>query len=49
LEIADCHGKVHLHQIKIDSRPDFILKIRLLAKTVNDFADFLESIPESAK
>jgi hypothetical protein len=42
IEIADCHSKVQLHLTKLDTTKDFILKLRLLAKTANDFADWLE-------
>ena len=40
-EVADCHGKVCLHKIKGDSMADFIAKLRILADTANDFADYL--------
>jgi len=42
LEIADCHSKVCIHQIKKDTRSSFIQKLRLLVNTINDFANFLE-------
>lgn len=41
-EVSDCHCKVRLHRIKDDSLSDFIEKLRVLAKTAEDFADFLD-------
>lgn len=43
LEIADCHTKIGLHRLPDDSVQDFIRKLRLLAREVNLFADFLEN------
>ena len=40
-EVSDCHCSVRLHKTTEDSMQDFIKKIRNLAKTANDFADFL--------
>jgi hypothetical protein len=44
LEIADCHGKVKIHKIKIDSMEDYIIKLRTLSEEIEDFADFLMEI-----
>lgn len=46
LEVADCHCKISLHKIKADQMSDFIRKMRLLAETANNFADFLENVEE---
>ena len=43
LEIADCTYKVRLHKTYSDTIGDFIKKLRKLAKTINNFADFLET------
>lgn len=43
LEVADCHGKVRLHQAKSDTNKDFIKKMRKLAKVASRFADALEA------
>lgn len=42
-EVSDCHCKARLHKIKDDSLSDFIEKLRVLAKTAEDFANFLET------
>lgn len=42
VEVADCSGKVSLHKSPSEDMSRFIQKLRLLARTVNDFADFLE-------
>lgn len=42
LEIADCQGKICLHDKSCEKPQKFIKKLRLLAKVANDFADFLE-------
>jgi hypothetical protein len=44
LEISDCHCKVHLHKLKIDTISDFINKLKIVAKVINDFILFLEKI-----
>ena len=43
LEISDCHGKISLHDLSHQKPKRFIKKLRLLAKTASDFADYLES------
>jgi hypothetical protein len=42
LEIADCHGKVKIHKIKIDSMEDYTSKLRRLSRVISNFADYLE-------
>lgn len=43
-EVSDCHNSIRLHQTEVESREDFIRKMRDLAKMANDFADFLEAV-----
>ena len=43
LEIADCHGKVRLHQTEKDSLVDFISKMELLRDMVDSFIVHLRS------
>ena len=43
-EVSDCHNSVRLHQTEIESKEDFIRKMRKLAKMADNFADFLESL-----
>jgi hypothetical protein len=42
LEVADCNGKVSLHKAYNDSMQDFVDKLRLLARVISRFADYLE-------
>lgn len=42
-EVADCHCKARLHKTSVESVIPFIRKLRKLAKTANDFADYLEA------
>lgn len=42
LEVADCNGKVNLHKMPMDGSEAFVEKMRLLAKVVTEFADYLE-------
>lgn len=43
-EVSDCHNSIRLHQTEVESRDDFIRKMRKLAKMANDFANFLEAV-----
>lgn len=47
LEIASCHEKARLHMSRNDNMNDFIAKMKLLNKTINDFILFLEANKES--
>jgi len=42
LEVADCQGKICLHIMPNERMQKFIKKLRLLAKVVTTFADWLE-------
>ncbi|MBB1074484.1 hypothetical protein HUU62_08680 [Rhodoferax sp. 4810] len=44
IEVADCHCKVRLHRSHFDTTGEFIEKTQLLAKTLNDFAEYLIQI-----
>lgn len=43
VEIADCHGKVRLHQAHTDTTKEFIEKIGLMIIALNHFRNHLES------
>lgn len=42
LEISDCHGKIRLHKTEKDTDQDFIDKLELLSKTINNFIYYLK-------
>lgn len=37
LEISDCCGKIRIHQCWEDSKEDFITKLKLMNKEINEF------------
>lgn len=43
-EVADCHGKIRLHNSQIDSRKTFIRKMKRLRKELDSFIEFLENV-----
>ena len=43
-EVADCHGKVRLHNSQIDSRRSFIEKMKRLRNELDRFIDFLDGV-----
>lgn len=43
LEVADCRGKVRLHQTSDDSKEQFIQKMKILRDEINLFINHLES------
>ncbi len=43
-EVADCHGKVRLHNSQIDSRRSFIEKMKRLRNELDRFIDFLDDV-----
>lgn len=43
VEIADCHGKVRLHQAHTDTTKEFVEKIDLMIIALNHFRNHLES------
>jgi len=43
IEIADCFGKITLHQTDNDTRGDFIHKMKTLKKEINEFIKYLEN------
>ena len=45
VEIADCHGKVRLHQAKTDTREEFTAKVRMLRDVLSAFLGHLETEP----
>ena len=42
-EVADCSGKVRLHNSQIDTPEDFLKKMKKLQKEVDAFVSFLET------
>lgn len=42
LEVADCHGKIRLHQSDKESTQHFIRKLKRLRNVIDDFIAFLE-------
>lgn len=42
VEIADCHGKVRLHQAKTDTREEFTTKVRTLRDVLSEFLEHLD-------
>ena len=44
VEIADCHGKVRLHQTQTDTLDQFTAKVRLLRDTLSAFIEHLETV-----
>lgn len=42
LEVADCHGKIRLHQSDKESKQHFIKKLKRLRNVIDDFINFLE-------
>ena len=44
VEIADCHGKVRLHQAKTDTLEQFEMKVRTLRDVLSDFLDHLDNV-----
>ena len=47
VEIADCHGKVRLHQAKTDTLEDFAMKVRTLRDVLSDFLEHLDKVPNA--
>ena len=47
VEIADCHGKVRLHQAKTDTREEFTAKVRMLRDVLSAFLGHLETEPNA--
>lgn len=45
VEIADCHGKVRLHQGEADTRENFAAKVCLLRDTLSEFIEHLNTTP----
>lgn len=43
VEVADCQGKVRLHQAKTDTLEEFTTKVRLLRDVLSEFLEHLES------
>lgn len=43
LEVSDCHSKVRLHNSQIDTKKDFIKKLRKLRNAIDKFIDYLEN------
>lgn len=43
LEVADCRGKVRLHQTSDDTKEHFIQKLKLLRYEIDEFIKHLES------
>ena len=43
-EVADCGGKIRLHNSQIDSRKTFIRKMKRLRKELDSFIEFLENV-----
>lgn len=46
LEISDCHNKVRLHTSQLDSRKDFIAKMKKLRNEIDAFIEHLEQRPK---
>ena len=44
LEIADCHGKVHLHKTDNDTTEQFIEKMEALRNVIDEFIAHLRSV-----
>lgn len=44
VEIADCHGKVRLHQAKTDTRAEFATKVRMLRDVLSEFLEHLDQV-----
>lgn len=44
-EVSDCHCKARLHKTPADTMAQFVSKMRLLAKNANEFAEYLDSLP----
>ena len=42
LEISDCRGSVRIHQSNIETQREYIDKLMLLSKNIDDFAIWLE-------
>ena len=42
-EVSDCHNSARLHITELDSKDDFVCKLRILAKSAEDFANWLEN------
>ncbi len=42
VEVQDCHHKVRLHRCDIDSKKDFIKKLKKMRDALNSFIAFLE-------
>lgn len=43
-EVADCSSKVRLHNSQIDSKKDFIAKMKRLRNELDNFIDFLDDL-----
>lgn len=41
-ELSDCSGKVRLHNSQLDTKEQFISKLKKLDKELKDFIEFLE-------
>ncbi|MGE4268218.1 MAG: hypothetical protein AB7F25_12345 [Deferribacterales bacterium] len=46
LRISDCSKTIRIHETYGKPSQDFVDKLRLIAKTCNDFADHLDSIKQ---
>lgn len=46
VEIADCHGKVRIHQSRTDTRAEFATKVSLLRDTLSDFLEHIREVAE---
>ena len=42
LEVSDCHNSVRLHKAKSQSDNDFLMKMKKIRKSIDDFIEFLE-------
>jgi len=42
LEISDCSNKIRLHITSMDTKEDFVVKLKLLQKEIKHFIEHLE-------
>ena len=42
LEVSDCHNSIRLHKTKTQSDHDFLMKMKKIRKSIDDFIEFLE-------
>ena len=47
VEVADCHGKVRLHQAKTDTQEEFTKKVRTLRDVLSEFIEHLDKVPNA--